>query len=246
MITLHNAVFGWLQRITENWLLGLVARAVFAGTLLIYFYNSFLTKVDSRNGDYFTVTDGAFIQIYGDRVFEAVGYDFSSLEFWPWGALVYLATYAEIVLPVLIVLGFLTRIASWGMLIFIGVMTYKDITGEVVPPSVIVPGYEAPAPAAPEPAAAEAGGGETGGTAETDGGDAAAEAPAPAPEPAPAGVDAETIGAWFDGKPDSPIADQRAFWAFLLLYLGLRGAGAISLDRLLGGRPDDDEDDEDY
>ncbi len=238
MITLHNAVFGWLQRITENWLLGLVARAVFAGTLFVYFYNSFLTKVDSRNGDYFTVTDGAFIQIYGDQVFEAVGYNFSSLEFWPWGALVYLGTYAEVILPVLIVLGFMTRIASWGMLIFIGVMTYKDITGEVLPPSVIVPGYEAPAPP-PPPAPAEPAADGTAGTAE------AVETPAPPPPP-PAGVDDATIGAWFDGKPDSLIVDQRAFWAFLLLYLGIRGAGAISLDRLLGGRREEDDYEDDY
>ncbi len=235
MITLHNAVFGWFQRILENWFLGLAARAVFAGTLFVYFYNSFLTKVDSRNGDYFTVTDGAFIQIYGDRVFEAVGYNFSSLEFWPWGALVYLATYAEIVLPVLIVLGFMTRIASVGMLIFIGVMTFKDINGEVFPPSLMVPGYEAPAAAPPAPADGAAD--PTATPAET--------APA-GPAPIPGAADPETIGAWFDGQPDSAIVDQRAFWAFLLLYLTIRGAGAISLDRLLGGRPDDDEDDDEY
>ncbi len=235
MITLHNAVFGFFQRILENWFLGLFARAVFAGTLFVYFYNSFLTKVDAEAGNYFALAGGgsnALVQIYGDRVAEAVGYDFSAIAMWPWGALVYLGTYAEIVLPVLIILGFMTRIASLGMIIFVGVMTYKDITGEIVPPSVILPGYEATADAPAEPAAAE---GET----------ATAPAPAPAAPATPyGGVDAETIGAWFDAEKDSEIADQRAFWLFLLFYLFLRGAGAISLDRLFGGRRDDDDDDD--
>jgi putative oxidoreductase len=47
------------------------------------------------------------------------------------------------------------------------------------------------------------------------------------------GVDAKTIGALFDRVPDQAIADQRLLWAFPLLYLVVRGAGAISLDALL-------------
>jgi putative oxidoreductase len=43
-----------------------------------------------------------------------------------------------------------------------------------------------------------------------------------------------TLGAWFDKVPDGVILDQRAFWVFLLLVLVLKGAGAISLDRVLG------------
>ena len=42
-----------------------------------------------------------------------------------------------------------------------------------------------------------------------------------------------TLGAWFDKVPDGVILDQRAFWVFLLLVLLLKGAGAISLDRVL-------------
>jgi putative oxidoreductase len=101
--------------------------------------------------------------------------------------MVYAGTYAEFVLPALIVLGFLTRIAAAGMIVFVAVQTYVDLNFH--------------------------------------------------------GVDAATIGAWFDKEPGSTIADQRAFWVFLLLYLVLRGAGAISLDRLFGGRPDEPDDD---
>jgi len=48
-------------------------------------------------------------------------------------------------------------------------------------------------------------------------------------------VDAETIGAFFDRLPNAAISDQRLLWAFPLLYLVLRGPGAISLDWIFGG-----------
>jgi len=48
------------------------------------------------------------------------------------------------------------------------------------------------------------------------------------------GVDAATIGAWFDRLPDAAILDQRAFWVFLLAVIVLRGAGPVSIDALLG------------
>ena len=47
------------------------------------------------------------------------------------------------------------------------------------------------------------------------------------------GTESETIGTWFDGYSNSLIADQRSFWVFLLICLILKGAGPISIDRLL-------------
>lgn len=47
------------------------------------------------------------------------------------------------------------------------------------------------------------------------------------------GADAETIGHWFDRFSDALIVDQRAFWVFLLVVLVVRGAGPLSLDRVL-------------
>jgi putative oxidoreductase len=49
------------------------------------------------------------------------------------------------------------------------------------------------------------------------------------------GLGAADIGTWFDRNPAALIVDQRAFWLFLLLVLVLRGAGPLSLDRLLRG-----------
>ncbi len=47
------------------------------------------------------------------------------------------------------------------------------------------------------------------------------------------GIDDKTIGAWFDRLSDGHIMDQRAFWVFVLLALVIKGAGPLSLDRLL-------------
>ncbi len=46
----------------------------------------------------------------------------------------------------------------------------------------------------------------------------------------------ETLGKWFDGLPDGAILDQRAFWVFVLLTLVLKGAGPLSVDRILKTR----------
>jgi len=50
------------------------------------------------------------------------------------------------------------------------------------------------------------------------------------------GADATAIGAWFDRVPDSLILDQRLFWMLLFVTLVLKGAGPLSLDRLIARR----------
>ena len=46
-------------------------------------------------------------------------------------------------------------------------------------------------------------------------------------------ADAQTIGALFDRFPDSLISDQRLLWSVPLVYLALKGGGAISIDAIL-------------
>jgi len=48
---------------------------------------------------------------------------------------------------------------------------------------------------------------------------------------------AETLGAWFDRVPDAAILDQRLFWVILLLVPVMKGAGPLSLDRVLRNAP---------
>jgi putative oxidoreductase len=173
---LHDQVFGVVERHFGPWLPGLFARLVFAAVLLGYFLNSAMTKIGHGALGFLTVTDSAYFQIL-PPVVEAYGFDVSQVPFLPWGLIVHLGTYAEIVLPVLIVLGLFTRLAALGMIGFVLVQSFVDIAFHH--------------------------------------------------------ADDKTIGALFDRLPDSAILDQRALWMALLVYLVVRGAGVVSLDRLL-------------
>lgn len=174
LISWHAAVFGRVECLAPA-VLPTLARLVFAGTLLSYFWASAVTKI----GDgLFSPSTGAYAQIFPHRA-EAVSYDvslFSAIE----TLIVLLGTWAEFILPALIVLGLLTRLSSLGMIGFIVVQSLVDIFGHM--------------------------------------------------------ADEKTIGAWFDRFSGSLIFDQRAFWIFLLLVLIFRGAGPVSLDRVLEGR----------
>ncbi len=176
IVSLHDRVFGAAQRNLEDWLPGLLARLVFAGVLLVYFLNSAMKKLGEGVSGFFTVTDNAYFQIL-PSVVEQYGYNASEVPFFPWDIIVYLGTYSEVLLPVLIVIGLFTRIAALGMIVFVFVQSYVDIAFH--------------------------------------------------------GVDAETIGAWFDRFSDAVILDQRALWIFLLVYLVICGAGKVSVDHLM-------------
>lgn len=157
--------------------LPLLARLVFALVLLVYYWASALTKTGEGLGGIFMPSAGAYAQIF-PRAMEAAGYDPGALSLLH--HLVVLAgTWAEFILPAMIVLGLLTRLAALGMIGFIAVQTLTDLYGHG------------------------------------------------------AIAHAETLGAWFDRAPGSPLADQRLLWVFVLLVLLAKGGGALSLDRWL-------------
>lgn len=149
-----------------------LARLIFAGVLCAYFWASGKTKLGDS---LFSLSDGAFAQIF-PKAFEAAGYD-SSLLGLHHQVVAMAGTFAEFLLPLLIIIGFLTRLAAIGMIGFVIVQSLTDVYGH--------------------------------------------------------GADQETIGQWFDRAPDSLILDQRAFWIFVLLVLVIKGAGALSVDRVL-------------
>jgi putative oxidoreductase len=91
--------------------------------LLGYFWASGLTKFDGP----LTPSTGAFAQIF-PRLFESVGYDTSQLGLWPW-LVVMAGAWAEMVLPLMIVIGLLTRLSALGMIGFVVVQTATDIIG---------------------------------------------------------------------------------------------------------------------
>jgi putative oxidoreductase len=157
--------------------LPLLARLVFAGVLLLYYWNSGLTKLGDGIFGFLSPSSGAYVQIF-PKAMEAVGYDTSQLTVFHW-AVVVGGTLAEFILPVLIIIGLLTRLSAIGMIGFIIVQSLTDLYGH-------------------------------GGIAHEG-----------------------TLGAWFDRMSDALILDQRSFWILCLLILVFKGAGALSVDRLL-------------
>lgn len=126
----YTAVFNTLERFLGPWLLPTLARVVFAGTLLVYYWASALTKLGDGLFGFLFPSTGAYIQIFPKAV-EAAGYDISQLGVLHW--LVVLAgTYAEFLLPALIAIGLFTRVAALGMMGFVIVQSYVDITGHGV------------------------------------------------------------------------------------------------------------------
>jgi len=128
LVRAYMAVFGGLERVTNGWFLGLAARLLFAGVLLMYFWNSALTKISDGMLGFLSPSAGAYAQIL-PQMMEQVSYDTSQIAFFPFGLIVLLGTWGEFVLPLLVVLGLFTRAASLGMIVFIVVMTYVDVTG---------------------------------------------------------------------------------------------------------------------
>lgn len=173
----HDYVFSRLEALAP-FALPTAARLVFAGVLLVYYVNSGLLKFGNGFTGFFTPGFGAYGSIW-PRAFEAAGYDVSQLSLFH-KAVALAGAYAEVILPILIVVGLFTRIAALGMIGFVIVQSLTDVIGHGV-----------------------------------------------------AGAD---LGGWFDRQSDALILDQRALWLFLLLFLVLRGAGPLSLDRLLSRR----------
>ncbi|PPB80172.1 putative oxidoreductase [Albidovulum inexpectatum] len=129
MIALYRRAAGLLDQIAPR-ALPLAARIVFAGVLLFYFWGSAVTKLGPGVPGLWTPSDGAYIQVL-PKVVESVGYDFSQLGLLH-RLIVLAGTWAELILPALIVLGLLTRLAALGMIGFVTVQSLTDIWGHGV------------------------------------------------------------------------------------------------------------------
>ncbi|MEL6463966.1 MAG: DoxX family protein [Pseudomonadota bacterium] len=121
----HAAAFDPLDR--ADWLLPTLARFLFAAVLAAYFWVSGMTKLGDGIFGIFQPSLGAYAQIFPKQM-EAVGYDVTQLTFYHW-AVVTAGTVAEFVLPLLIIIGLFTRLASIGMIGFIVVQSLTDLNG---------------------------------------------------------------------------------------------------------------------
>ncbi|MDC0949046.1 DoxX family membrane protein, partial [Gammaproteobacteria bacterium] len=108
-------------------LLPTLARLVFAGVLLAYFWGSAMTKVGDGMFGLLVLDDGAYAQIF-PKVFEAASYDSQALGI-GYKIIAVLGTWAEFLLPAMIVMGFATRLAAIGMAGFVIVQSYVDLYG---------------------------------------------------------------------------------------------------------------------
>lgn len=111
-------------------LIPVLARLLFGVTLFAFFWKSALTKLGDGLTGFWSPSAGAYAQIFPLK-FESVSYDTSAMSFFDW-SVVFMGTYAEFVLPLLIVIGLLTRLSAVGMIIFIIVMSFVDVTGHGV------------------------------------------------------------------------------------------------------------------
>lgn len=110
-----------------SWVLSPLARFLFAAVLLSYFWHSGLTKLGGGPLGFLAPSTGAYAQIF-PKAFEEVGYDASQLGLFP-RMIILAGTWAEFILPLLIVLGLLTRISALGMIGFIAVQSLTDLFG---------------------------------------------------------------------------------------------------------------------
>lgn len=127
ILSLHDAAFGVLDRAAGAWLLPSLARLVFAGVLLVYFWASAATKLGDGALGFLFLDFGAYAQMFPRR-FEAVGYDPSALGL-GYKLVALAGTWAEFLLPLMIVLGLFTRLAALGMIGFVLVQSATDILG---------------------------------------------------------------------------------------------------------------------
>jgi putative oxidoreductase len=139
---LYTLVFSPLER--ADWILPTLARFLFAAVLAVYFWVSALTKVGEGLWGVLQPSLGAYAQVF-PKVMESVGYDTSQLGIYHW-AVVTAGTLAEFILPVLIIVGLLTRLAALGMIGFIVVQSLTDLYGhdKLGDPLVLGAWFDAP------------------------------------------------------------------------------------------------------
>lgn len=128
LVTLHQRFFAGLESLLAGWFTGLVARFVFASLLALYYLNSGWGKLGDGLFGFLSPNSGAFVTIF-PKAMEAVSYDHTELAFFPFHLIVYLGTWAEIILPILVIVGLFARLSALGMIFFVIVQSIVDVVG---------------------------------------------------------------------------------------------------------------------
>lgn len=113
-----------------EWFVPLGARFAFIAVLLGYYWSSAMTKFSEGFFGFLSPTLGAHFQIL-PGITEAAGYDLDAIH--PlFTLIVLLGSWAEVILPLLILIGLFTRGAALAMMGFVVVQSVVDIWGHNV------------------------------------------------------------------------------------------------------------------
>lgn len=127
ILSLYQQLCEKLSTSLNPWLLPHLARFSFAAVLFCYYWNSALTKFSEGPLGFFQPNIDAYYQIL-PTVTEAVGYDVDKIGFF-YTIIVVLGSWAEVILPLLIVIGLFTRVSALAMIGFVIVQSLTDIYG---------------------------------------------------------------------------------------------------------------------
>lgn len=126
LFNIPDRILGTLEPFSTP-VLTTLARFVFAAVLFMYFINSGFTKIPDGLTNFISPSFNAFAQIF-PKAAEAAGYDVTAATTFQ-KAVILAGTWAEFILPVLVVLGLFTRAAAFGMIGFVIVQSVTDIFG---------------------------------------------------------------------------------------------------------------------
>ncbi|MEO1536545.1 MAG: DoxX family protein [Pseudomonadota bacterium] len=126
LLLLPDRLFSWVEGFSTP-VMTTLARFIFAAVLLVYYVNSGFAKLGDGLSGLIFPGSGAYATIF-PKASEAVLYDVSQLTTFHY-AVVLLGTWAEIILPVLVVIGLFTRAAAFGMIGFVIVQSLTDLFG---------------------------------------------------------------------------------------------------------------------
>lgn len=125
LISIYSAICRALGQTRQIW--PELARFSFAAVLLIYFWHSATLKLGPGITGLFAPSSGAYVQIL-PKMMEAAGYNSGALPWWS-HLVVIGGTWAEFILPLLLVLGLFTRLVALGMIGFVVVQSLTDLYG---------------------------------------------------------------------------------------------------------------------
>jgi putative oxidoreductase len=126
LLSLPDRAISWVEPMSTP-VLTTMARFIFAAVLLMYFWNSGLTKIPDGLGNLVSPSFNAFAQIYPKGA-EAAGYDITQATAFQ-KAVILAGTWSEFILPALVVLGLFTRAAALGMIGFVIIQSLTDVIG---------------------------------------------------------------------------------------------------------------------